>query len=163
MSVFEQALQSGSGKFLKFPTVGTSHTIKIERVTERQATTYVPGGKGEPRYFPSGDPILEPYISGKSWSEAEGEFDATIVAGSRLMQQAIAQAVKDVTGAATPQPGGVLTVEFDGYGQGKNPANPPKSYKATYKAPEPVGDAWGAAAAQAEAAAPAAQSPWGEA
>lgn len=138
MSAFMNAIKP-RGNFLKFLTVGTEHTIMIERVEARQATEY---GSNKPKTFPDGNPIMDQWISGQSWSEEEGEFDAVMVVSSRNMLKAIGLALEKHN-VAEPQPGGVLTVTFTGHGQGQNPANPPKEYSAEYTPAEPVGNPWG--------------------
>lgn len=129
-----------NGTFLKFKDAGTEHTIQVESVTERQATEY---GTNAPKTFPSGDPIMEQWISGQVWDEEKEDLvDATLVVSSPRMRRAIGRALI-AEGASEPQAGGVLTVKFTGFGTGKNPANPPKEYDAAYQAPEPVGNPWG--------------------
>ncbi len=136
---FIQAAQP-SGDFLKFKEVGTEHTLKIDNVTERQATDY---NSKQPLYYPkSGDPIMEQWISGQYWDEEKEELvNAIIVVSSKRMRAAIGEAM--IAAEVTElQSGGVLRVKFTGYGQGANSANPPKEYEAEYTAPEPIGDPW---------------------
>lgn len=138
MSAFMDAIKP-RGDFLKFKEVGTSHTIMVQGFENRQATEF---GTNKPSTYPDGNPIYDQWISGQSWNETEGEHDAIIVVSSRNMRAAIGRALKAV-GATEPQAGGVLTITFTGFGQGKNPANPPKEYEAEYQAPEPAGNPWG--------------------
>ena len=148
MSVFTKAA-GPSGKFLKFPEVGTSHTIQItEKYTERQQreVVHVGGGKyqqGEPKTYKSGDPMLEYVIPGLDYNaESEEDAPSVLVVKQGRQMKAIGKALLEA-GAADLEVGGVLTLTFTGYGQGANPQNPPKEYEASYAPPQPSGSPWG--------------------
>lgn len=133
------------GKALKFNELGTEHTIQLtEPYTERQATEYVPGGgQGAPRFFPSGDPIMEQIITGLDYNaESEEEARAVMYVDKPAMRRAIGLALKEaqVDDLAT---GGVLTVKFSGYGVARGGNQPPKEFEASYVAPEAPDNAWG--------------------
>lgn len=130
------------GKALKFNSKGDSHTFVINGVTERQATEYVPGGQGAPKFFPSGDPIMEQVITGLDVNAAsEEEAAVALYVDKKLMRQAIGKALV-AAGVGEPQVGGTLQIAFSGYGVGKNPANPPKDFTAQYWAPQAQGGSW---------------------
>lgn len=134
------------GKWLKFnQEVGQSHTIQITApVTERQATEYVPGGgRGEPKVTKDGRPVMEQLIEGLDYNaESEDEAQAILLISKYAQRAAIGRAL-EAAKADNLEVGGVLTLTWTGYGQGKPGLNPPKSFEAEYTAPEPSGEEWG--------------------
>lgn len=135
------------GKAAKFGTIGDTITIQVTApVTEQQATTYVPGGRGEPKFFPSGDPIMDQVISGLDVNAAsEEEAPSVIYVDKQAMRRAIGVALQ-AAGSNEIAVGSTLQVTFSGFGVGKNPANPPKDFTVQYWAPQATGGAWGAPA-----------------
>lgn len=131
------------GKSVKFQSVGAEITMQITGVSEQQATTYNLNGPGEPKFFPSGDKIMDQVVSGLDVN-AESEEEAAVVlfVDKLAMRQAIGKALiaKD---AGEPLPGGTLRIKFTGFGVGKNSANPPKAFEAEYWAPQAAAGSWG--------------------
>ncbi|WP_346921366.1 hypothetical protein [Glutamicibacter creatinolyticus] len=141
-NAFVQSVQP-KGKGLKFQKIGDEHTFQITGVTERQATEYVPGGQGAPKFFPSGDPIMEQVITGLDVNAAsEDEAAVALYVDKKLLRQAIGRALLEA-GVNEPQSGGTLRVRHSGFGVGKNPANPPKDFEAQYWAPQAQSGTWG--------------------
>lgn len=143
MSTFVQAAQSGNtGKFVKFKQQGDTFTGIISApVVMKQATEY---GTKAPKFFPSGDPILEEWINlDDVTAPTKEEAASTLVVGYQAMRKAIGEAII-AAGATDLQVGGTLQVTRTGYGVGKNPSNPPISWSARYEPPAaPAGSNWG--------------------
>ena len=136
---------SPRGTILKFNEVGTEHTIQLtEPYTERQATEFVKGGgRGAPKFFPSGDPIMDQWISGLDYNAAsEEEAQAIIIVDKVAMRRAIGKALGEAQ-ADDMTTGGVLTVKFTGYGVAQGGNQPPKEFEATYIPPAAPDNAWG--------------------
>jgi hypothetical protein len=116
----------------KYPTARFDQpgTVVAGTITEppasRQARKY---GTNEPEAWPSGDPVMETRVILR---QKDGLVNA-VYAKSR-MARAITDAIVKA-GATDLEVGGILVVEFTGYGEGKNPANPPKEYEASYVPP----------------------------
>lgn len=142
-NAFVQSIKP-KGKAVKFSTVGDSITMQITDSTEQQAREYQPGGGGALKFFQkSGDPIMEQVLSGLDVNAASEEEAAVVLYVDKvLMRQAIGKALV-AAGVGEPAKGGTLQVKFSGYGVGKNPANPPKDFEATYWAPKAAAGAWG--------------------
>lgn len=146
MSVFTKAA-GPSGKFLKFPEVGTSHTIQItEKYTERQQREVVNvGGKwvqGDPKFWKSGDPMLEYVIPGLDYNaESAEDAPSVLVVKQGRQMKAVGKALLEAD-ASDLEVGGILTLTFARYGQGANAANPPKEFEASYTPPQATGSVW---------------------
>lgn len=129
-------LLGGSVPAAKFESIGTEHTLTITDEPElRQQTDY---DSGEPLTWSDGKPRMQLVITGTvDESERTGSDDDLLrrlyVKGE--LQKAVGQALRDA-GAKTIETGGKLWVKYTGDGQAEKKKNPPKLYKAAYKAPE---------------------------
>lgn len=133
------------GKAAKFATVGDSVTIQLtSEVTEQQARTYVPGGQGEPKFFPkSGDPIMDQVISGLDVNaETEEDAPTVIYVDKPAQRQAIGKALLEAN-VDNLHTGGTLELTFSGYGVGRVASQPPKAFTAKYWAPQAAAGSWG--------------------
>lgn len=131
-------LLGGKVPALKFATVGTEHTITVTDEPElRQQTDF---DSGEPLFWDDArtQPRMQLVITGEvDESAREGGDDDGLrrlyVKGE--LQKAMGQALRE-SGAKTIEPGGKVWVRYTGDGTASGRKNPPKLYKAAYKAPE---------------------------
>lgn len=138
------AAAAPSGKYLpNLKNPGESHTLQItgpwtarDQEFKGVKATYMSG----PR---AGQVKQEYLIPGDAWDEETQSLTPSIltVKAGRMMS-AVGQALKAV-GAGGLEIGGVLTLEFTGYGQAQGGNSAPKEFKATYVPPKPEGGAWG--------------------
>jgi hypothetical protein len=111
----------------KFATPGTSIRGVVSQPPEdSQAKEF---GTDKLKFWPDGNPIMQTRII--LLDSAPSEW--AIYAQGRLAR-AITNAIV-TAGADDLEVGGRLEVTFTGYGQGKNPAQPPKEYEAAYVPP----------------------------
>jgi hypothetical protein len=128
----------GGGPALKFPTVGTTHTLTV--TDEPEVTQQTDFDSGEPLTWPDGKPRMQMIIHGEV---PEGEREDADDDGVRRLfvksglVKALRQAMRDAKVKA-PAPGGVLTVSY--VKDGPKPARgyPPKVYEASYTPPPPA-------------------------
>lgn len=95
-----------------------------------QETVY--GSRDQLATWKDGTPKMKALVPVRT---EQGEDKTLHVPQSSLLQKAIGAAII-TAGASDLEIGGVLGLTWTGYGTGKNPANPPKSYAARYQAPE---------------------------
>jgi hypothetical protein len=113
----------------KFAQPGDEFDVIVTQPTEdRQAREF---GKDALKFWPDGQPVMQTKIVGRA---ADG-IEYAIYAEGR-MARAITSALVEA-GEDDIEEGSRLRVRFTGYGEGKNPAMPPKEYKAQYTAPGP--------------------------
>ncbi|WGM21836.1 hypothetical protein QEH68_06590 [Paenarthrobacter sp. OM7] len=143
----------GNSKFKKFEQPGDTVAGVITEISDqKQATKFNPNpqAKRELDFWPSGDPVMEVWITFQTQERDPQDPEDTglrtdIVtvnqkAGGKLA--AIMDACEAV-GAPTPLPGGFLAVTFTGFDpQSQNPQNPRKLYAAQYQPPAPGGGAF---------------------
>lgn len=121
-----------------FPQVGARFKGVITRPTEdRQARKF---GTETLDFWPDGNPVMQTKIVMR---DPEG-CEWALYAKGRLAK-AITQAII-AAGAEDLEVGGELEVEHHAVGEGKNPAMPPKEYRARYTKPAagstPQDDPW---------------------
>lgn len=154
----------------KFPNVGDSVTGVILELGARQRNAYDPdkaGCQGGPLWWQNGKPVeldanvansmaLQPVTDAvitiqTEDRDPEDEMDdgrRRLFVSARLLADALRQAAKDAK-VRKFEVGGTLTVTHDKMGKpAKKGARAPKSYVATYTAPDP------------DAAAPEEEDPW---
>lgn len=143
-SFIDAASSTTKGTIVKFKEIGDEFVGIISApVTKRQAKEF---GTGTLKFFPSGDPIYEEWIALNDISAAsEAEAASTLIIDSQFKRAAIGLALMEV-GVDDLQVGGTLALKWTGYGTGKNPSNPPKSWAARYQAPAAPAGNWGGAA-----------------
>lgn len=123
MSFFTQS----AGSALKFETKDAEVLVQITGpITMVQENVY--GSRDELATWKDGTPKMKALIPVQN---EQGESKVIHVPQSSLLQKAIGAAL-----AAAKAPdleiGGLLGVTWTGYGTGRNPANPPKSWSARY-------------------------------
>lgn len=140
---------------LKFPTVGTEHTLTIIEPPElRDQTDFQ---TGELLTWKDGTPRKQLVVTGTvDESQREGSDDTLerrlYIKGQ--MQKAVGEAVREA-GERDLKVGGKLWVKYTGDGQAERGKNPPKQYAAKYKAPEGSSAAFlGAGGGAADSSAP---------
>ncbi|KQR01463.1 hypothetical protein ASF74_07820 [Arthrobacter sp. Leaf145] len=143
----------GNSKFVKFGQPGDTVAGTITEISDqKQATKFNPNpqAKRELDFWPSGDPVMEVWITLQTQERDQQDPEdtglrTTVVtvnqkAGGQLA--AIMDACEAVK-APTPLPGGFLAVTFTGFDpQSQNPQNPRKLYAAQYQVPAPGGGAF---------------------
>jgi hypothetical protein len=108
----------------KFATPGTRiHGVVSQPPKDSQVKDF---GTQEPKFWPDGNPVMQTRVvlrvsDGTEWA---------IYAQGR-MAKAITAAIV-AAGAGDLEVGSELEVTFTQYGEGKNPAMPPKEYGAVY-------------------------------
>lgn len=113
----------------KFAQPGDEFDVIVTQPTEDyQAKEF---GTDKLKFWPDGNPVMQTKIVGRA---ADG-IEYAIYAQGR-MAKAITKALIDA-GEDDIEERSRLRVKFTEYGQGKNPAMPPKEYKAQYTAPDP--------------------------
>ncbi len=116
-----------------FAQPGDEFDVIVTQPTEdRQARVY---GKEELDWWDDAktQPVMQTRIVGRAGDGIE--YAIYPKAGSR-MAKAITKAII-AAGEDDIEEGSRLRVKFSRYGEGKNPANPPKEYEAHYTAPQP--------------------------
>jgi hypothetical protein len=134
----EGFLLGGKIAALKFPSVGTEHTLTVTDEPElRQQTDF---DSGAPLFWDDKEtqPRMQLVITGEVDQAArEGVDDDGLrrlyVKGE--LQKAMGQALREA-GAKSIEVGGKVWVKYTGDGTATGRKNPPKLYKAAYKAPE---------------------------
>lgn len=123
MSFFTQS----TGSALKLDQKDVEVLVQITgETTTVQENVY--GSRDELAFWKSGEPKMKALIPVQN---EQGEAKVVHVPQSSLLQKAIGAAL----GAAKVgdlEIGGLLALTWTGYGTGKNPSNPPKSYSARY-------------------------------
>lgn len=144
-SFIEAATSTNKGKIIKFANIGDEFVGIISApVTKRQATDFTTKA---PKFFPkSGDPIYEEWISLDDVTAASKEEAAsTLIIDSQFKRAAVGKALIEA-GVNDVAVGGTLALKWTGYGVGKTPSNPPKSWEARYQPPAaPSAGSWGGA------------------
>jgi hypothetical protein len=113
----------------KFETPGTTLEGVVSQPTEDfQAREF---GTDKLKFWPDGNPVMQTRIVVQDSAPSEW----AIYAQGR-MAKAITAAIR-AAGAEDLEVGGYLAVTFTHYGEGKNPAMPPKEYTANYTPPVP--------------------------
>jgi len=111
----------------KFAIPGDEFDVIVTQPTEdRQAKEF---GTDKLKFWPDGNPVMQTKVVGR----AEDGIEYAIYAEGRMARAitgALIEAGEDDIGE-----GSRLRVKFTHYGEGKNPAMPPKEYKATYVKP----------------------------
>lgn len=115
-----------AGSTAKFPTPGTSVCGVVEAVTERHATEF---GTGKPKYWPSGDPVIEHVITLR-----QDDDERAVIYAKPEQQRAIRKAVT-MSGAHSFETGARLTLTYVGDDPASKAAIKKKLYEATYEAP----------------------------
>jgi hypothetical protein len=92
-----------------------------------QETVY--GSRDQLATWKDGTPKMKALVPVRN---EQGEEKTLHVPQSSALQKAIGAAIISA-GATDLEVGGVLGLTWTGYGAGKNPANPPKSYAARYQ------------------------------
>jgi hypothetical protein len=121
-----------------FPTIGTKHIGRIIAIKQTQQSDLK---TGQPKFFPSGDPMMiwlitiQPDEGGDPvtlWAKG-GKQKAATGSGDSMLA-AIAKGVKAV-GAKSVEVGGRLGVAYTGDSEASPGWNPAKCYTAQYAAP----------------------------
>jgi|SRR6478609_2892576 len=139
-----------------FAEPGTTHTGHVAEppraVQEREFDLRNPGG-GDPKYYPSGDPIMGVHVTmnttERDASDPEDDGTRTFYCEGRYLKEAVRNAVK-ATGAQGLEVGGVLSVTFT-HREDPDDKRSRKYWSVTYT---PVGNAVLMDDAPAEAPAP---------
>ncbi|WP_314325479.1 hypothetical protein [Paenarthrobacter ilicis] len=156
------------GKFAKFLQPGaTTAGIITEISDQKQAKKFNrdPKAARELDFWPSGDPVMEVWISLQTQERDPQDPEDT---GIRVVVVTVNQkaggqlaAIMDAceaAGAETPLPGGLLAITFTGFDpNSENAQNPRKLYAARYQLPAPGGGAFQQPQAQPAQQAPAQQ------
>lgn len=122
--------KASTGSALKFEVQGQEIVAQISGpITTVQATEF---GSDKPATWRDGSPKLKALVP---LTTESGEAKTLHVPASSLLQKAIGAALAEA-GASDLEIGGILGITWTGWGSGKNPANPPKSWAARYQAPE---------------------------
>lgn len=127
-------LLSSDASAFKFETIGDTAKGKVVRAEKRQQTD----PEGNPKTFPSGDPMMQLVITIELDDGSEtaiyakgGKYDIAEGKGTAMLP-AIQAAVQGQDFRA----GGLLAVQYSGNGKKTNPAfSAPKLYTVQYKAP----------------------------
>lgn len=145
----------GSGRpAAKFDQPGTVVGGKIvappKTHVEREYSPTKPG-QGEPKKFPSGDPIYGVTVDVQTSQRNDADDDGVrrIWIEGKRMKESVRDAVREA-GAHRLEAGGELWVKFTGFGEAESGLNPPKLWAAKYSAPSgPASqdEAWGPPAA----------------
>lgn len=123
MSFFTQS----AGSALKLDQKDVELLVQITgETTTVQENVY--GSRDELAYWKSGEPKMKALIPVQN---EQGEAKVVHVPQSSLLQKAIGAALASAK-APDLEIGGLLGLKWTGYGVGKNPSNPPKSYEARY-------------------------------
>jgi hypothetical protein len=122
---------------LKFPTVGTSHTITVTAVEKSQQTDF---DTGEPLFWDDGKAREQLIITGRlapeDWDPEEEDDDPD--AGYRRLfvksglTKALSLALKRAKTKASQMPGGDLTMTYVDDGPKPKRGYPPKLYEADF-------------------------------
>ena len=139
----EEFFGSGGAPSFKFTNPGDTVTGTITDLKVVQQTTFNPaGGPGEPKTWPSGEPMmqlnvtLQTTLRDPSIEDDDGKR-RVYIQGKRLREAV--QAAFRAVGANHLEIGGSYTQTFSGYDpDSKNPANPAKVYAVTYARPNPA-------------------------
>lgn len=126
----------GGAPSFKFTQPGDSVTGKITDLQVVQQRAYSPGGVGELKTWPSGDPMMQLNVTLQtSLRDASIEDDdgkRRIYIDGRRIREAVKDAFTRV-GEQGLAVGGTYTQKFTGYDpDSKNPQNPAKLYEVTY-------------------------------
>lgn len=132
--------QMAGAPSFKFDAPGATVTGTITDLTVTQSRTYDPtGGPGEPKTWPSGDPMmqlnmtLQTTLRDPSIEDDDGKRRVYI--DGRRIRDAVKTAFTAV-GAPGLEIGGTYTQTFTGYDpESKNPKNPAKLYAVEYQRP----------------------------
>ena len=127
-------LLSSDASAFKFENIGDTAKGKVIRAERRQQTD----PDGQPKTFPSGDPMMQLVITIELDDGTEtaiyakgGKYDVAEGKGTAMLP-ALQEAVKGQDFRA----GGLLAVQYSGNGKKTNPAfSAPKLYTVQYKAP----------------------------
>ena len=123
MSFFAAA---ASGSSVKFQTKGEEFIGQVSGpVVTVQDTVF---NSTELATWKDGTPKLKATVP---LTTEAGETFTLHIPASSLLHKAIGKALAE-KGLSDLELGGVLGVKWTGYGVGKNPSNPPKSYEARY-------------------------------
>lgn len=158
----------GNSKFATFSQPGATVAGLITEISDqKQATKWNPDPKAkrELDFWPSGDPIMEVWVTVQTQDrdpqDPEDTGLRTIVVTVNQKQGGQLAAIMDAceaVGAPTPLPGGFLALTFTQLDpESKNPQNPRKLYAAQYQVPAPGGGAFQQPQAQPSQQAPAQQ------
>lgn len=131
---------SGAASFQAF---GDKYVGRITAIKQQQQTD---PKNGQPKFFPSGDPMMLWIITIQPsdgdpvalWAKA-GRFEAAKGTGQSMLA-AIGTAVRDA-GAQSLEVGAQLAVAFTGESEPKPGMNPAKLFTAQYQAPKPEAQA----------------------
>lgn len=138
MDAFTKAAQP-SGDFVKLKNVGDSVTIGVTGITERQSIDY---NTKAPKFFKSGDPIMEQWVQGVKLDPDtyEAGENVVLIVDKKLLRERIGHAIKEAGGAMLEE-GSVLTVTYKGDGvAAKGSSYPPKDFIVSYELPDPEED-----------------------
>jgi hypothetical protein len=128
----------GSGAAARFDDFGDKYAGRITAMKQTQQTD---PKTGQPKFFPSGDPMMlwiitiQPEGGGDAlslWAKA-GKFTAAKGSGQAMLT-AIGAAVRE-SGASSVEVGGKLAVAFTGESEPKPGMNPAKLFSAQYEPP----------------------------
>lgn len=131
---------SGAPSF-KFVKPGDKITGKITDLQVIQQRVYSPGGLGELKTWPSGDPMMQLNVTLQTDLHDPGIDDddgkRRVYIDGRRIREAVKEAFTKA-GADGLAIGGTYTQTFTGYDpESKNPANPAKVYEVVYAPPSP--------------------------
>lgn len=132
MSIIANTSTGSKAPAVKFQSIGDAVAGRIVDIEDYQETVFgtvtAQNPQGEPKFYPSGDPVMGVRVTLETDPGNEGSRVTLWGQGKRLLQ-AISRAVKD-SGASDLEIGGDLAVTFTGY-DGRA-----KLYQAAYARPE---------------------------
>lgn len=134
-------IMGGGAPSAKFLTAGTIVRGKVLETATSQQREFIPGGGvGDLLYWKDGSPRMQAVITVQTDDRdpeiVDDDGKRRIFVSSRRMKEAIREALI-AAGKRVIEVGGELAVQFTHEGEAEGTANPPKFYKAQYKAPEP--------------------------
>lgn len=130
----DQLLGGGGHPACTFPEKGRTYEGVIVDDRYVQAREY---GTREPKLWPSGDPMMisvfDLQTEERDPSIEDDDGIRSLYVDKRNMRAAIADALREagVKRGESVQ-GGTLKVRFTGFGEGANPQNPPKMFRAKF-------------------------------
>ena len=128
-------LLEGGAKAYQFPNIGDTCSGRVVSAQTKQQTNI---DDGSPRFFPSGDPMMEIvvtvemddgepstlYFSGGNFEVAEGKGKSSL------------NALRDALDGRKLEVGGRLAKQYSGVGK-RGKGNPPKLWTCAYQPPAP--------------------------
>ena len=127
-------------KAASFTEIGDKHGGRIITIDQKPQTD---PNTGQPKLFPSGDPMMlwiiaiQPANGDAMALWAKGGKYVAVKGEGESMLTAISQAVR-AAGASSLDVGGELVVQHTGLGEARPGLNAPKLYRAQYRPPAPA-------------------------